>query len=73
MKRRLVKKWLKRTSNKRLGRKMVKREFDHVAYITARSHGQSYKAELERLNAKIYGMSVTPKINFRKQTCLGNQ
>ncbi len=73
MKRRLVKKRLKRTSNKRLGRKMVKREFDHVAYITARSHGQSYKAELERLNAKIYGMSVTPKIYFKKQTCLENQ
>lgn len=73
MKRRLVKKWLKRTSNKRLCRKIVKREFDHVDYITARSHGQSYKAELERLNAKIYGMSVTPKINFKKRTCLGNQ
>ena len=52
---------------------MVKREFDHVDYITARSHGQSYKAELERLNAKIYDISVTPKINFKKQTCLGNQ
>lgn len=68
MKRRLVKKWLKRPSNNRLGRKLWNEEaykFNHIPVLYVKPLSDSkYLKELEVLTERIYQMTAVPKEVF---------